>query len=302
MSDGGRVCATVQRLWREPLLHFVLLGAALFAIYGALNRGAMDAPDEIVVDQARIDALDRGFQQLWRRPPTQAELQGLVDDWVRDEILYREGVAAGLDRDDPVIRRRVAQKLRYLSESRAAELPTDHELQRWLDQHAADYRIEARYTLRQVYVDPARHARDLDATLARTLASLKRGDAQIAGDATLLPSTVERTPPSAIERTFGDEFSKAIATLPVGEWQGPVQSGFGLHFVRIDARSDGRDATLAEVRSDIERDVMSARAADASKSYFDDVRSRYTVVVEGSMASRLDLARESGPPAGSPTS
>jgi hypothetical protein len=267
---------------REPLLHFLLLGALLFAVYALLNRGTNHAPGEIVVDQVRIDALSREFQQVWQRAPTETELKGLVDNWVRDEILYREGLAAGLDREDPVIRRRVAQKLRFLSESMSTELPTDDELQAWLDQHSADYRIEATYTLRQVFVDPGRHGPNLDATLQRTLAALRGADGRGIGDATLLPATLDRVPASIVERTFGSEFLAAVAQLTVGEWSGPVRSGYGLHFVRIDTRSDGRVATLAEVRSSVERDFLSARTARASESFFDAIRARYTVVIEGS--------------------
>ena len=97
-----------RRLLREPLVHFLALGAALFALYGALDRDGFDAPDEIVVDRARLASLAAEFERRWRRPPTPEERRELVESWVREEILVREGVALGMDRDDPVVRRNLA--------------------------------------------------------------------------------------------------------------------------------------------------------------------------------------------------
>ena len=279
-GDAAERRTTLQRVLREPLLHFLVLGALLFGAYALLNGGASGSPQRIVVDQARTAALAREFQQVWQRPPSGPELQGLVDRWVRDEILYREGLAAGLDREDPVIRRRVAQKLSFLAESMATELPTDAELQTWLDEHAADYRVESSYTLRQVFVDPDRHARDLEATLARIKSTLERRGDAVVGDSTLLPAELDATPASDVERTFGAEFANALATLPVGAWQGPLRSAYGLHFVRIEARSDGRAATLDEARAAVERDVMSARTERATEAFYEAARSRYEVVTE----------------------
>lgn len=273
--------AMVKRMLREPLLHFFLLGVLLFIVYGISDRRAESPPDQIIVDQPRSERLSREFQELWQRPPTQTELQALVDSWVREEILYREGLAARLDRDDPVIRRRVIQKVHFLSESVSAEVPTDDELQAWLDQHPAEYRIGTTYTLRQVYINPKRHGHDLDTVLQQTMSSLKNGSDLRIGEATMLPATLKGASTSAIERNFGDEFMTAIATLPVGEWGGPVKSGYGLHFVRVDERKDARNATLDEVRFTVERDFMSARTAQALESSFNSMRSRYTVVMEG---------------------
>jgi hypothetical protein len=124
---------TVRRILREPLLHFLLLGALLFWLYGALNGGAPGAPGEIVVDRARVESLAAQFQRTWQRPPAAEEMQGMIDAWVREEVLYREGMALRLDRDDPVVRRRVAQKLAFMADAQKSVEASEAELQAWLD-------------------------------------------------------------------------------------------------------------------------------------------------------------------------
>lgn len=130
----------MKAVLREPLLHFALLGAALFFVYGWIGEEA-PAPTEIVISAKTIEGLALSFQRVWDRPPTQAELDELIAEQTKEEIYYREGVAAGLDRDDSIIRRRLRQKMEFLTEDLAAQAePTDAELQKFVDQHADRYR------------------------------------------------------------------------------------------------------------------------------------------------------------------
>ncbi len=230
---------TIRRILHEPLLHFLLLGALLFWLYGVLNRGALDAPDEIVVDRARVENIAAQFQRTWRRQPTTEELQGLIDALVREEVLYREGLALRLDRDDPVVRRRVAQKLTAMADAQSTADVGEAELLAWLAAHQDDYRIEPRYDLRQVFFDPTRRGQRLDADVAAARAALARGSREAVGDATMLPNALEAAPASEVERVFGQDFSRAVAALPVGGWQGPMRRGTGFTWWRSDrARPD----------------------------------------------------------------
>ena len=281
----------MAKLIREPLLHFFVLGALLFALYGLRNRDEMKSPDRVVVDQVRVDALANQFGQVWKRPPTVGELQGLVDTWVRDEILYREGMAAGMDKGDSMIRRRVAQKMADMSEGMAADVPTEAELQTWLEAHAGDYRIEPRYSLRQIYFDPQRHGQEMRDAIDRTLTAIRQGRKLDIRDATLLPSTLEDAPAREVGRVFGEAFVDALHGLPQGEWHGPIRSGYGLHIVRIDALMPGRAATLAEVRQAVERDIMKSRSDTMAKSFYDALRTRYTVVIDAKLSSVLATQR-----------
>ena len=145
----------MRRIFAEPLVHFALLGIGLFVLYRLVSGGVSSDPDEIVVDAPRIAALAEQFERSWRRPPTAADLDGLVESYVRDEVLYREGLALGLDRDDPVIRSRVRLKMEVLGDGPDTEV-SDADLQAWLDTNADRYASPARYDLRQVFFDPER--------------------------------------------------------------------------------------------------------------------------------------------------
>ncbi|GAB3338218.1 peptidyl-prolyl cis-trans isomerase [Marilutibacter aestuarii] len=281
---------------REPLVHFLLLGGLLFVLYGALNRDALRAPDEIVVDQARVDALQEVFERTWQRPPNAVELRNLVDGWVREEILYREGVAAGLDEDDTVVRRRVVQKMQFMSEGMAAAAaPSDAELEAWLQAHADAYRMPPRYTLQQVFFEPRGDVKARRARIAAGLAALREGRADGVGDTTLLPGRLEDASANEYARIFGEAFVEGLATLPEGRWSGPVESGYGQHLVRIESRTPGRMPDLAEVRAQVERDLTRARGDEVAESLYQGLRTRYKVVFDDGVALPAPAATDASP-------
>lgn len=271
---------TARRILREPLLHFFALGALLFVVFAILNRDALQAPDEIRVDGARIDALRSQFERVWQRPPAPAELEGLIDSWVREEMLYREGLALGFETEDPVVRRRIVQKVTFMTEALVDETTTDEQLGEWLQQHPDQYRIDPHVSLRQVYFDPARHKSTLEADLAAALAELEADPQANPGDASLLPGTIENRSQSDVERSFGREFAADVFKRPVGQWSGPLRSGFGMHLVRVDEIVPARMPALAEVRDALARDLVATRRKDAADAMYEALRERYTVIME----------------------
>ncbi|MET0984401.1 MAG: peptidylprolyl isomerase [Steroidobacteraceae bacterium] len=279
----------MRRLLREPLLHFFLIGAVMFGLYGWLHRGSLSSPSEIVVSRGQLQNLQLQFERVWQRPATKQELQALVDNWVKEEIFYREGITMGLDRDDPVVRRRVGQKLEFILESAAPPEPTDAELQAWLDAHSNDYQIEPTYSLRQVYFDPARHGDNLDADIAAARSALTGGKV-FDGDTTMLPPTMEAVTAIEVERVFGNQFGEGLKTLPVGGWRGPVQSGFGLHLVELTRHDPARRPTLSEVRAEVERDLLHARTKEANTAFYNKLLANYAVRIEGDDGAVADPA------------
>ena len=269
-----------MRLVREPLLHFLLLGLLLFAIYGALHGGAPRSSHEVLVDQARVAALASQFHRVWQRSPAPPELQSLIDNWVREEIIYREGLAAGIDRDDEVVRRRVVQKMLFEADVMAADIPTEADLEDWLRKHPDGYRIAPSCTLHQVYFDPHRHGNELEHLTGVALTALERDPRAHVGDTSMLPATLVDASPADIARVFGEAFAAALSQLPSGRWTGPVASGFGVHLVRIDGRTPARAPTLAEVRKAVERDLLNARTQDAMDEFYRTLSKRYTVKIE----------------------
>jgi len=268
---------TIRSLAREPLTHFFALGLLLFAVFDIVDREDRAGADEIVVDGGRVSALIEGFRRTWQRPPTEAELRGLLDNWVREEILYREGLAMQLDRGDPVVRSRIAQKVAFVTDGLMTSTPADADLKLWLDEHPDDYRIAARYSLRQVYFDPSRHGEALPAAVTGAQESLARGDIADVGDATLLPARLDDVDEDGISRIFGAEFAAAIGGLPTAQWAGPVTSGYGLHLVYVESREPARMPTLDEARAAVERDLMRARTEAANAAFYDALREKYAV-------------------------
>jgi hypothetical protein len=270
-----------KRLMREPLAHFLAIGLLLFLVFRVVG-GDRSGGREIVVNEQVVATLVQQFSGVWQRQPTPKELQGLVDNWVREEVLFREGVQMGLDRDDPVIRRRVRQKVDVLAEeSQPSQATTDAELSQWLRDNPARYALAPVLSFEQAMIDPSRHANDLTKVTDDLQRKLRRGvDPAEATESHLLPARIADTPEDLVARDFGEEFITALRALPVGSWQGPVHSGFGLHFVKITRRVPGRAPTLDEARAEVARDVEQDRRERAANAFFARARGNYKVRIE----------------------
>jgi hypothetical protein len=268
---------------REPLVHFLLLGVLLFAL-DAWTKPTTPAIGEIVVGEPRIRTLAQNFTRTWQRPPTRGELDGLIADHVREEVLVREALALGLDRDDTIIRRRLRQKIEFVSEDAAAlARPSDEELAAYLAANADTFRVEPRATFVQVYLDAARRRDSLEADAQRMLAALNGNgglDFARAGDALqLLEPRYQDASHSEIGRTFGAQFAAALVKLPVGTWSGPVASGYGAHLVKLEALTPGELPPLADVRPQVEREWANARRQRIAREYYERLRAKYNVSV-----------------------
>jgi hypothetical protein len=276
----------LRSLIREPLVHFLLLGAALFALDAWLRPAAAPAgTTEIVVSEARVRNLAQNFRRTWQRPPTREELDGLVESYVREDVLYREALALGLDRDDAIIRRRMQQKMEFVSDEAAAlARPTDEELEAYLKAHAETFRVEPRATFVQVYLDPRKRGPTLQADAKRLRETLERAgptaDPARAGDALmLLEARYEDVPQSELARLFGAEFAQALVKQPIGAWVGPIASGYGVHLVRVEALTPGGVPALNDVRPLVEREWANAKRQALARAFYEKLRAKYAVTV-----------------------
>ncbi len=283
----------LKSLLREPLVHFLLLGAALFVLDAWLRPAAVPAAtSEIVVSEARIRNLAQNFARTWQRPPTREEIDGLVESHVREEVMVREALALGLERDDTIIRRRLQQKVEFVSDEAAAlAKPGDEELAAYLAAHADAFRSDPRVTFAQVYLDPAKRAGTMDADAKRLIDALNapKGSLDVAkvGDRLmLLEPRYENATQTDLARLFGDEFAEAVVKQPVGRWSGPVRSGYGVHLVRVETLTPGGTPDLADVRPLVEREWANARRQELSKAFYDRLRAKYKVTVQMPAASK----------------
>lgn len=278
-------------LLREPLLHFFTLGLLLFGVFEWTNTGSVQGPDVIVVDAARIEALRAQFERVWRRQPTRSELTALVDNWTREEVLYREGLALGFDRDDPVLRRRIGQKVEFMSDALVDDDVSDADLEAWFADNAERYRLEAHYTFRQRYFDPALHGDNLDEVVATEGGAYVDPAAEVPGDSTFLPAAMTGASASDVRRTFGTGFADALAGLEAGAWRGPIASGYGMHLVYFEKLTPARMPALDEVRDIVERDLLAQRIRAADEAFYQALRRRYVIIYAGdvSLAARGGL-------------
>jgi hypothetical protein len=272
-------------LIREPLLHFLLLGAVIFLAYSFINRRNNAEPGKIVITQRQVENLAFAFAKTWQRPPTDKELVGLVRDRVREEVYYREAMALGLDKDDTVIRRRLRQKMEFISDDVAKQTePTDAELNAYLQAHADRFPVEQRFTFRQVYLNPDKHRATLMADAERLLTQLRqagdKADLSALGDTFLLDHDFTALPASDVAKQFGEPFAAKLRELAPGPWQGPIESGYGVHLVKVSQRSDGRAPALADVRDAVRREWENARRQESNEKFYQDLLKRYVVTVE----------------------
>jgi hypothetical protein len=271
-------------LLKEPLFQFLVLGAALFGFFHLVDRKKAEAPERIVISSARIDNLADGFARTWRRPPSKEELQGLVDDYIRDEVFYREGRAAGLDRDDVIIRRRVRQKMEFFAEDISAVEPSEAQLAAYLTANPARFKTEDRFSFHHIFLSGTRRAETLDDDIKRLANDLVDASATVdtgaLGDAFLLGDEFHAVSVSDLTGMFGDSFAKGISVMEQGRWQGPIASSFGQHFVYLDERIQGGLPPLDTVRDAVRREWSNARRLEAEQKLYASLRERYEIVVE----------------------
>ncbi|MFQ6024685.1 MAG: peptidyl-prolyl cis-trans isomerase [Acidiferrobacterales bacterium] len=277
----------MKRLLREPLIHFLVLGAGIFALFGAVGDARDDKPDRLVVSAGKIENLVELWSRTWQRPPTPQELEGLIEDHIKEEVFYREARALGLDQDDTIIRRRLRQKMEFLVEDVAAAAePTEAELQAFLAANPEIFRVGATMSFTHIYLnrdkrgDAAR--RDAERLRIRLVGSTGRIDPAALGDPFLLPHDFEALPENEVVKLFGREFAARLLELKPGQWTGPVESGYGVHLVFIRERTEPQTPELAEVRDAVSREWREARRREANAAFYQRLREKYTVTIDRS--------------------
>ena len=275
-----------RRSFREPLVHFLLIGFALFGTYDWLHRGELTSVSrQIVLTLDDLQQLNISFESQWQRPPTPDEFSRMVEDKIQEEILYREGLAMGLDKDDTIVRRRMAQKVQFLAEDvAAAHEPMTKELKAWYQKNGDKFAMPSRLSFRHLYFSPDRRGQRThdDAVNTLTQISGQPEDSTLAAslaDPFMLQDYYADRAPEQLAKEFGPEFAQAISNLKSGSWQGPIESGYGWHLVFVTSLVPGRIPAFEEVEADVKTAWLGDQKQQAWRKAYDSMRAKYTVLL-----------------------
>ena len=290
VDDGGTLTDAIEamrpvqglsarlRRWlvTEPLLHFIALGALIFGVYGAY------APTDAANRRIEVSAQDLArLRQIsikqWAREPDARTMQDLVQSYVREEVLYREALASGMDRDDVIVRRRLTQKMEFLA-NQEVRAPSEAELHAYFDSHAQQFLQAAQVDFEQVYFSTANGKLSAETDARKALARLRAGY-PVHGDNFMLPATVLQQDQQELQRDYGGDFAQALFAQPSGVWVGPIASAHGLHLVRVKQQYAAQGARFEDVRERVAADLTNAAVEKARTDAYQRLLARYTVVM-----------------------
>jgi hypothetical protein len=286
-AAGAAPPSLLMRWLREPLLHFLLSGFVLFAAYAALNPGTGDRfrSNQIRLTEDDLRQMVVVWAAKWQRPPTPEETYNLIEEKIREEILYREALALGLDQGDAIVRRRLGQKMEFLAEDTSAiRDPALAELKAWFEQNRERFALPGRMSFHHLYFSPDRRgprARDAAVKALEKIAGNPADSpaAANAGDRFMYQDYYGDRLPEQVADVFGAKFAQALAQAKPVAWQGPLESGLGWHLVFVDSITPGRVPAFEEIESEVKAGWIDEQRADAKRKMFDAMRARYEIVL-----------------------
>ncbi|WP_438864387.1 peptidyl-prolyl cis-trans isomerase [Neptunicella sp.] len=283
MNNRNRAGGIIAKMLREPILQFMLIALLLFIlnlfINGAKKSGATQ---QIVVTQGQIEQISNQYRLVAGRLPSKQELRALVDDFVNEEVFYREAIAIGLDEDDTIVRRRMKQKLTFLAQDTASsEDPSDAQLLDWFKVRRLEYRFPARISFRHVLISQDLRGEQAISDAQQGLLNLQAGaKPESMGDPSVIPAKLSHLSKQRISSLFGENFASSIFAGVEGKWFGPVSSPLGIHLVFITQREPSIDPEFSEIKDKLKVDWIEAKREEAAKNYLARIRQRYSVEVD----------------------
>ena len=266
----------------------MFIGVFIYLLYGVFAEPAVEETDKtIIVSAGEVAWMKTAWQKRWNRPPTDAEFDGLIQQYIKETVLYREALTMGLNKHDQVIRRRLAQKLEFLAKDLVALTPPgEEELQTYFDTHQARYQQATRYTFTQVFIDPDKRgdttlddAEEIKATLIAQGAKILE-DAGTLGDEFMLQNYYPEKDMLDIQKQFGNGFTESLIKLSSGQWHGPVLSGYGAHLVYVSSIFEPPATVFAEVRERVTQDWTADRSEELNNQFYASLKEQYTIVIE----------------------
>ena len=281
----------LQALLREPLMHFLLIGAALFLVFDQVGD-PVEIDNRIVVSQADLDILANDWLRRTGRPPSPQQVEQQLRQYIREQVLSREAVNLGLDRDDVIIRRRLAQKMQFLFDDLGqVPDPTDADLNVFMSKHVERFTLPATLSFRHIFLDPDSRGEAIQDQAKQLISRLQDSNAVVdtseLGDPILLPLQFDNQTRLQISNLLGDEFAEQVYRLPVSRWSGPVASGYGLHLVYVHSRAATRVQPLTEVRQSVVRQWRAAKQQELNDLFYQGIHQRYEIILDDDIAADL---------------
>jgi len=286
VARRGRA-ALLHRLFREPLFHFLVVGIMLLGVTTLFERltNANNNANRIQVSAPEIQRLREVWIRQWGRAPDSRQMQSLIDDYVREEVLYREALASGLDKDDTIVRRRLVEKMEFLSQELASATPSEKALQEYFQENREKFRIPAEIAFSHIYFSTSKRGSTAEGDASRALAGLSSQRSSAAqllslGDPFMLQNEYPLQTQQQVKELLGEEFAEKLFQLDRGAWAGPLRSGYGFHLVRILQKLPSRLPELDEVRGQVLTAFKNRRLQTASEAFYAQLRRRYQVEVD----------------------
>jgi hypothetical protein len=284
-------------LLREPLLHFLIIGAGLFFLYSQINDPNVATDHRITITQANLDRLAATWLKRMGRPPSAQEREQQLEHYIREQVLYREAMAMGLDQDDAIVRRRLANKMQYLfNDLSLIPEPSETELASFLSEHPAKFTLPATITFKQIYLDPGQHDQEITEDAKRLIEQLKATTSDVdiinLGDQSLLPYDFTQERESEIASMFGAGFAEQAFALPINSWLGPVASEYGIHLIYIISRTEYRLPSLAKIRERVASELRTTKQHETNEIFYQSLYQRYEIILEEEVAKDARVSAE----------
>ena len=273
----------MRKILYEPLFHFVLIGGSFFILYFLVADIPSDTSGNVTVDEKVVVRLQGQFSRRWLRPPTLDELQSLIDEHVKEEILYKEAIKLGLENDDAVVRRRLRQKMEFIStDLLQVPKPSTDELKSFMKENPARFKLPASISFQQVFFSTQKrgYKAEEDAKKAKIQLNSKHTDYLQMGDPSLLEPEIPLSPISTIRNRFGEGFAKDVYPLEKGSWMGPIASSYGYHLVKIIERIEPPEQTFESVRNEVLREWKFDKERTLQQQFYEELKSRYIIQIQ----------------------
>lgn len=269
--------AGTKKILRYPVLLFVVIGALLYVFYSEVTRVLENNEKQIIVSANEVDLLKVSFEKTWNRPPTDSELKARVDNYIMDEVFFREAISMGLDKKDPAVKRRLRQIIEMMLDNYTTVYPVQSQLEKYLSENPEKFRLPSTISFEHIYFKE--DEKEVAENQLKRLSAGKQLESGINGELLMVPSDFSDNTKGEIERIFGKAFTSELFTMEVGNWDGPIESAYGWHLIKIDQITGGIVPALTDIRAVVEREWMVVERKKMKSEQYEQMKSYYNISV-----------------------